>query len=230
MAFELKDTVPWGRTLEEYRNMFNLTDSELNQRIISFGDGPASFNSEMTVLYKSVLSIDPIYQFSKKELNNRINETKDIVMKQIRKNQNNFIWSSISNPEELEKIRMDTMSNFIADFENGKKENRYKAHELPNTLNYDNKSFDLGLSSHFLILYSKLGLEFHIKSISEMLRVCKEIRIFPLLNLNAEEPEILDKVCKHFKQNFEINIIPVNYEFQKGGNKMLVIKTGNTNA
>ena len=47
MAFELKNTVPWGRTLEEYSNMFNLTASDINKRIISFGDGPASFNCEM---------------------------------------------------------------------------------------------------------------------------------------------------------------------------------------
>lgn len=64
MAFELKGTVPWGRNLEEYKKMFNLTDSEINKRIISFGDGPASFNCEMTQKNKSVISIDPIYQFS----------------------------------------------------------------------------------------------------------------------------------------------------------------------
>tara|TARA_A100001015_G_scaffold301243_1_gene387811 strand:- start:2516 stop:2731 length:216 start_codon:yes stop_codon:yes gene_type:complete len=47
MPFELKNTVPWGRTLKEYQNIFNLTESDLDKEIISFGDGPPSFNSEM---------------------------------------------------------------------------------------------------------------------------------------------------------------------------------------
>ncbi len=68
MAFELKDVVPWGRNLDEYINMFGLTDFDLNKRIISFGDGPASFNCEMTNLNRKVISLDPIYQFSKSEV------------------------------------------------------------------------------------------------------------------------------------------------------------------
>lgn len=68
MAFELKNVVPWGRNLEEYSRFFNLTDSDLKSQIISFVDGLASFNFEMTKLNQKVISLDPIYQFSKKEL------------------------------------------------------------------------------------------------------------------------------------------------------------------
>jgi hypothetical protein len=82
MAFELKNVVPWGRSLEEYIKIFKLTDSDLNSKIISFGDGPASFNSEMTKLDKRVVSLDPIYQFTKAELKQRIDETKETVIEQ----------------------------------------------------------------------------------------------------------------------------------------------------
>jgi len=77
MAFKLENVVPWGRNLDEYRNMFHLTDSDLNKNIVSFGDGPASFNYEMMKLNLKVISLDPIYQFSKDELQQRIIETKD---------------------------------------------------------------------------------------------------------------------------------------------------------
>lgn len=224
MPFELKNTVPWGRTLEEYRNIFNLTETDLDKQIISFGDGPASFNSEMKKLKKSVTSIDPIYQFGKSDLENHIKETKDVVMEQMRNNQNNFVWTSISNVDELERIRMNAMSVFIEDFEDGLSEKRYIHHELPNKLELGDNKFELGLSSHFLVLYSKLGLEFHIKSISEMLRLCKEIRIFPLLNLNAEKSEVLDDIIEYFENEYEVEIETVNYEFQKGGNEMMKIK------
>lgn len=224
MAFELKNVVPWGRNLEEYSKIFKLTDSDLNSRVISFGDGPASFNSEMTQLGKKVVSLDPIYQFTKVELKQRIDETKETVMEQMRTNQEKFVWKSIKNVDELEQIRMGAMSNFVNDFELGKEQQRYVHHELPNSTKYDTLEFDLGLSSHFLILYSQLGLDFHIQSITEMLRISKEIRIFPILNLNAAKSEVLEDIITHFNSDFDVSIKSSEYEFQKNGNEMLVIK------
>ena len=224
MAFELKNVVPWGRNLEEYIQIFKLTDSDLKSKIISFGDGPASFNSEMTKLGKTVVSLDPIYQFTENELKQRIAETKETVIEQMKANQENFVWKNIKNVSELEQIRMHAMTNFLDDFEAGKKQERYIYHELPNPTKYNNLEYDLGLSSHFLILYSQLGIDFHIQAITEMLRICREIRIFPILNLNATKSEVLDDIIIHFDTNFIVNIESSNYEFQKGGNKMLVIK------
>lgn len=224
MAFELKNVVPWGRSLEEYIKIFKLTDSDLNSRIISFGDGPASFNSEMIKLDKMVVSLDPIYQFTKAELKQRIDETKETVIEQMRANQGNFVWKNIKNIDELEQIRMGAMANFIDDFEIGKEQQRYIYHELPTQTKYNSQEFDLGLSSHFLILYSQLELDFHIQSISEMLRICKEIRIFPILNLNATKSEVLEDIIAHFNSDFIVTIESSDYEFQKNGNEMLVIK------
>ena len=224
MAFELNKVVPWGRNLEEYSRVFNLTDFDFKSRIISFGDGPASFNSEMTKLNRKVISLDPIYQFTKEELTQRIAETKEAILEQTRSNQSNFVWTNILSIQDLEHIRMNAMNLFIEDYCLGKIEKRYIFHELPYPTNYSNLSFDLGLSSHFLILYSQLGLEFHIQSIAEMLRICKEIRIFPILNLNAFKSEVLDGIIEYFQTDFMISLDFVDYEFQKGGNQMLKIK------
>lgn len=116
------------------------------------------------------------------------------------------------------------MTEFLSDFELGKTQGRYIFHELPNKTHFDNLSFDLGLSSHFLILYSQLGLDFHIASLTEMLRLCQEIRIFPILNLNAKRSEILDDLINYFQTDFAIDVVTVDYEFQKGGNEMLTIR------
>lgn len=224
MAFELKHTVPWGRNLDEYKSMFSLTDSDLDKRIISFGDGPASFNCEMNGLNKSVVSIDPVYRFSADQLKRRIKKAKDIVIEQTKNNLENFVWTKIKNIEELEKIRLSAMGNFLQDFEVGKREGRYVNHEMPNKTKFDDLTFDLGLSSHFLILYSQLGLDFHISSMTEMLRISKAIRIFPVLNLDAKKSELLDDLIKHFETSFIVDIEKVDYEFQKKGNEMLTIK------
>lgn len=224
MAFELNSVVPWGRNFDEYKRMFNLNGSDLNKKIISFGDGPSSFNFEMYKLNRKVISLDPIYQFTKDELKQRIAETKDTVLEQTKANHHNFVWTNFKNIEDLERIRMNAMNNFIGDFDLGKTQERYIFHELPNPTTYLDLSFDLGLSSHFLVLYLQLGLGFHIKSIAEMLRVCKEIRVFPLLNLNAAKSEVIDGIIAYFQTDFFISMDPVDYEFQKGGNQMLVIK------
>ena len=224
MAFELKNVVPWGRNLDEYQRMFNLKEADLNKQIISLGDGPASFNFEMLKQNHKVVSLDPIYQFSKKELLQRIAETKETIVEQTKANQSNFVWTNIKSVEELESIRMEAMNNFLEDFELGKNQGRYVYHELPNLTKFSDLSFEIGLSSHFLILYSQLGLEFHLQSIAEMLKICKEIRIFPILNLDAATSEVLDGVVKHFENKFLVKIETVDYEFQKGGNQMLKIQ------
>lgn len=224
MAFELKNVVPWGRNLKEYKSMFKLTDADLNKRMISIGDGPASFNHEMTRLSKSVVSLDPIYQFTESELTQRIEETKDIVIEQMSKNKDNFIWTNFKDIEELESVRLSAMNDFLKDFEIGKKEKRYVTHSMPEKTSFPDLTFELGLSSHFLVLYSQLGLEFHIQSINEMLRIAKEIRIFPLLNLDAKKSELVDDLIAHFQTDYIVQIEKVDYEFQKNGNEMLTIK------
>ncbi|RKD89841.1 SAM-dependent methyltransferase [Mangrovibacterium diazotrophicum] len=224
MPFELKQTVPWGRTLAEYKSLFSLTESDLDKRIISFGDGPASFNKEMTAQNKQVVSIDPIYRFSASDLRQRIAETKDVVLKQTRNNLDNFVWTKIRNIDELERTRLSAMNDFLEDFENGRKSGRYINHELPNQTVFEDQSFDLALSSHFLILYAQLGFEFHRASITEMLRVAREIRIFPILDLDAQKPALLHELIHHFEKDFLVHIEKVDYEFQKGGNEMLILK------
>ena len=224
MKFELEKVVPWGRNLKEYQEIFNLSNDDLDKNIISFGDGPASFNSELNYLGKKCTSIDVIYQFSETELKERFEVVKEQVMKQVRNNTKNFVWKNIKTPDELEIIRVKSMSDFLNDFSKGKKEGRYIYHSLPEKLNFEKRTFDLGLSSHFLLLYPKLGIDFHIKSINEMLRLCKEIRIFPILNLNAKKSEMLDDVITHFEKKYIVKIEKVKYEFQKGGNEMLTLK------
>ena len=73
MAFHLDSVVPWGRNLEEYRLMFRLSDEDMKKKIAGFGDGPASFNIEATKQGYSVTSFDPIYCFSKSDIQSVMN-------------------------------------------------------------------------------------------------------------------------------------------------------------
>jgi hypothetical protein len=91
---ELKSIVPWGRSFEEYKKMFSLSDADLKKKILGCGDGPASFNAELTALGGNVISIDPVYQFDASSLKARIDEAYNEVMPQAHTNKDKYIWES----------------------------------------------------------------------------------------------------------------------------------------
>lgn len=224
MAFILNDVVPWGRNLTEYRQMFRLDDNDMTKKIAGFGDGPASFNCEANRLGYAVTSFDLIYQFSKEELEQRIEEVRVVVMQQMKENKDNYVWKNIRSLEELENIRMSAMRLFLEDYENGLQEKRYICHALPDKLPYPDNSFDIGLSSHFLLMYTSLGYDFHIKSMTEMLRVCREIRVFPIVDLDANKTDLIKDVIDYLRRDYKVEIVKTDYEFQKGANNLLVVK------
>lgn len=225
MGFTLDKVVPWGRSFDEYVRMFHLSAADLQLCILGCGDGPAEFNSELSRAGGRVVSFDPIYVFNTAQIQSRVSETYQAVMSQIRLNQADYLWETIRSVEDLGKIRMSAMDGFLSDFETGKLEGRYIAGELP-FLPFENQSFDLALSSHFLFLYSEhLTAEFHLQSLREMLRVANEVRVFPVLTLDGKLSQYLDFVSAYLKEDgycAELKSVP--YEFQRGGNQMLVIK------
>ncbi|MBD2203930.1 SAM-dependent methyltransferase [Calothrix sp. FACHB-1219] len=222
---KLDNVVPWGRTLEEYKLMFALSDADLKKSILGCGDGPASFNAEMTELGYSVVSIDPIYEFAAQQIKQRVQETYESVITQVKQNSNNYIWKNFRNADELGYARLAAMEKFLSDYETGRKEGRYLPQSLPH-LELANNQFELCVCSHLLFLYSEqLSLDFHIASIDSLLTISPEVRIFPLLKLNCEISPYLEPVIQKFSnQGFDVQLQPVAYEFQKGGNQMLTIR------
>ena len=216
--------MPWGRTLEEYQLMFDLSEADLNAKILGCGDGPASFNVEMTKKGYSVVSIDPIYQFSTEQIKQRIQNTYELVISQVKQNPERYIWKNFRDADELGQARLAAMENFLVDYETGKDEGRYLSQLLPHLELADNQ-FELCLCSHLLFLYwERLSLEFHRASIYELLRISTEVRIFPLLKLNGEPSPYVDSMIQELSsQSFNVQIQPVAYEFQKGGNQMLKV-------
>jgi hypothetical protein len=149
--------------------MFALSDGDLAQRILGCGDGPASFNAELTRRGGSVVSVDPLYAHDADDISRRIEETFDKVIQATRKNTNEFIWEHIGSVDELGKVRMNAMRDFLSDYPRGKIDGRYLPESAP-SLSFPDDTF--ALSSHFLFLYSDhLDLEFHIDTITELCRI-----------------------------------------------------------
>jgi SAM-dependent methyltransferase len=224
MAFSLEDIVPWGRSYAEYLAMFNLGEAELARRILGCGDGPAGFNAGLSQRGGQVVSVDPVYAFDAGQIEARIAAVYPTVLAQARANREDFVWEAIASVEHLGAIRMEAMNCFLADFAAGKRQGRYLTSALP-VLPFPDQAFDLALCSHLLFLYSAhFDLEFHLQALLEMLRVAKEARIFPVLQLDGAPSPYIGPVCERLAAaGFACALQGVAYEFQRGGNQMLRI-------
>ena len=229
--FTLQQVVPWGRSFDEYSRMFGLSGRDLSLRILGCGDGPASFNAEATRRGAAVISCDPIYGWDAAQIRERITATYDEIIDQTRRNVDEFVWDTIPSVDELGRVRLAAMEEFLDDYGRGKAEGRYVEAELPR-LPFADSSFDLALCSHLLFLYSlQLDEEFHRSSIRELCRIAHEVRIFPLIELGGQRSSHVDRNIAALRAaGHDAFIEDVPYEFRRGGNQMLRIRTSRSGA
>ena len=222
MSFHYKDIVPWGRSFDEYLDMFNLSEDDLARDIVDVGGGPASFNARMHQRGTPIISVDPIYQYSEAELRQRIQETYKDIVTQAFQNRNKFVWTRFSSVGELVAFRRQTMEAFCQDFETGRQQGRYVVEALPN-LPFSDRQFDLVLSAHLLFFYSaNRDLAFHLGAVRELLRIGNEVRIFPLVDVNnSVSPFLLPVIRELEKDGIASSVETVPYHLQKTGNEML---------
>jgi hypothetical protein len=224
LTFRLRDVVPWGRSYDEYLRMFALGDAELRSTILGCADGPASFNAEATRRGARVVSCDPLYHCNADAVRARIATTFDEVLEQTRVNRDAFVWNSIGSVEELGAVRRAAMTAFLEDYAAPRSKRRYLAAALP-ALPFSDDAFDLALCSHFLFLYSELfGAEFHVAAVRELCRAAAEVRIFPLLSLDGHFSPWVEAVRAGLDTGFVVSLETVPYEFQRGGNQMMLIR------
>jgi hypothetical protein len=225
MPFTLDQVVPWGRSFDEYVDMFALTPADLSTRILGCGDGPAAFNASFTRQGGRVISIDPLYQFPGQAIRDRVTAIAPMMLEQTSKNRDEFVWTRFASPQTLLQARLAAMDDFLCDYELGLKQARYLPAALP-ALPFPDHHFDLALCSHFLFLYSPhFDAPFHLQSLRELCRVAREARIFPLLELGSKTSRHLHTVTDQLRSlGYQVTLETVNYELQKTGNQMMRIK------
>lgn len=172
-----------------------------------------------------VVSVDPLYHCSAEQIRERGRSAYRTIIEQPVANQSAYVWAEIPSPQDLGRIRIETMHEFLTDFELGKSEGRYLPHQLPQ-LPFGDDEFDLALCSHLLFTYSQqLSAEFHRQAMLEMCRVATEVRVFPLLDHSGRPSPHVDSVRRCLKESgYQSAIQPVDYEFQRGASQMLVAR------
>lgn len=216
--------VLWGNHLNEYRDMFDLSEENLNMSLLEYGCGLSAFNAEMHAiqheLSKPIVSFDPLFALDKTLLSLKATSMMEDLIQELQKKQDQFDFSQYGHFETFITARRDGVAEFLADYETGHAEKRY----LPltdKTLPCHDFQFEFALSSHYLFLGNE-DLAFHLDVIRELARVAKEVRIFPLIDGTGQPSALLGPVLLGLQQaGYGAEVRKVDYHLYPKGNAML---------
>lgn len=213
-----------SRSLAEYRAMFGLTDGDLRRRMLDCPGGAASLTAEVNSGGGDATACDPVYAGSTaEELAILTQVDTDRANCYVRAHPEQYRWDVFVDPDEHHRSRRTAGARFAAD--RRAHPERYVPGALPD-LPFGESEFDLVLSSHLLFTFAdRLDYAFHHAGVLELMRVTRtELRIFPLLAMGATVPyPHLEQLRTELaKAKVTTRIVEVDYEFQVGGNQMLV--------
>ena len=218
--FNLGGIVPWGRRFDEYEAFFALSDVATSTRIVDVGGGPASFAREAAARGFRVTAVDPIYQAAPQAIRDQFEVTAKAMRAGMVAAAYRFNWNFYGSEERVHQRRREALDLFLEDFVQNNA--RYVTGSLPH-LPFGDGQFDIALSSHLLFLYGDdLDGAFHLAAMRELLRVAREVRVFPLVNLDGRPSSHLPVVMRALAaEGYVPQLQDVDFEFQIGATKML---------
>lgn len=216
----------WAHSLSEYRLMFDLSDAELDKKLLDCAAGVGSFGAEMMAEGKRVVACDELYRLPLVELKPSVEAGINAMLESIKQMPGRFLWKKQPSLEKLREYREEVAKKFIADYQIGREDHRYRSEMLP-VLSFQAHSFDIALCSHFLFVTQALDLNFHVAAIKKMCQVAEEARIFPLLDPMGEVSTMMGPVIAALQsEGYGTEIRQVDYALQKDGNAMLRVWAG----
>jgi len=212
-----------GRTFEEYSRMFDLDSEHLDGwSVLDCGAGPSSFTATSRQVRIETTAVDPAYSRSVSELESLCREAVERTHEQLREKSGMFVWEEYDSVETRVRYLRAAFERFLADYVSHS--TRYIAGELPD-LPFESNSFDLALSGNFLFLYDdRVEIDMHLDALSELARVAREVRLFPLASLAGERSSSVEPAVDHLRSSgYGVEFRTVPYEFQSGVTEMLVV-------
>jgi len=218
----MRKLVLWGHHVSEYQEMFDVSDASLQTNLLEYGCGASAVNTELHQDGTSVVSVDPLFALSKPELIQKVTEDFDERVEQVLADQTQFNVENYGGIDAFLASRREGIDAFFADYNAGIEEGRYKA-LVDGALPFENFSFDLALSSHYLFANAADdAVARHVAIIQDLARVAKEVRIFPLIERAGTPSALLGPVLLGLQQaNFGTEVREVSCALYPEGNAML---------
>jgi hypothetical protein len=210
-----------ARSFDEYRAMFTITDADLTGAVLDCPGGGSSFTAQASATGMMALAADPVYARPAEEVGRLAVAETQRGSAHTAAGADRYVWDYYGDIDGHAAIRRASAEIFATDI--AARPDRYVPAALPE-LPFTADRFDLVLSSHFLFTYAdRLDARFHLAALRELYRVSRgEVRIFPLLEQGGRAvPHLVDEVLA--EPDIPCCVRPVDYEFQRGGNQMLVL-------
>lgn len=218
-----EEIIVTSRSFAEYCAFFGLDEESLPARILDAAAGASSFIAEVSPLVERAVAVDPAYEDRETTLA-RARAGLAAGTQLVDAHSGHFVLDWYGSAERRAEMRHAALARFADDFE-GRPEH-YVGSRLP-ALPFETDSFDLALCSHLLFTWAThLDEAFHRAALTELLRVAREVRVFPLALQGTGAPvSFLDSLREAIERDLgaSTEVVGVPYEFQRGVNQMLVI-------
>ncbi len=217
--------VLWGHQLSEYQDMFDLPQAALSMRFLEFQSGVSSFQADMREQAAHLVSYDSWFELNKQALQHTAELSFVERLSQISQRAEELDFSCCGGSlDQLVLNRREGMTKFFQDYEPGHAEGRY-LFAAQSRLPFSDFFFDYALSAHhFFSASAPQSLDYHVKTLEELARAAKEVRIFPLVDGQGVPSAILGPVILALQhKNYGIEVRDVAYHLQPRGNAMLRI-------
>lgn len=189
-------TVVNALSLNDYKEIFCLSEQDLALSIVDYQASFATFNAEMWQQQKRVVSCDHFYQ-------------------------NSLEWLTHYAEQHFSAIDFKHAQCMLNDFVEGTQEGRY----VSNCTQLTDQQFDLAVCANYLFMVNPQDVDFQVKEISNLCRIASEARIFPLLDDKGKNSGILPAVMLQLQQQgYVLEVKDVGYQFQDYGHVMLRVK------
>lgn len=223
-SLDVGDYLITSRSLAEYLAMFGL--GEPRGRILDCPGGASSFAAEATTATAAtadVVAVDPMYHLSATDLAERVRTDIARAAAWTTATVGRYNWTFYGGPEGHTRMRTESSERFTRDLLEHPE--RYVPGVLP-ALDFADDEFDLVLSSHLLFTYAdRLDFAFHLAALSELARVGRQVRVFPLIDqAGGDRSALVDRLREALSGNgIRSEIRHVDFEFQLGADQMLVL-------
>jgi hypothetical protein len=221
----LGEIIVSSRPYDEYRAMFGLSDREiLAGPVLDCPGGTGPFGAAVRARGGEAVSADPAYALPLEELVARTQAGLDHGIRYLEENRDSYVWTFFSSLDDLRRRRAAALDDFARDF--ARPDARYVVAALPD-LPFADRAFRLALSGYLLFAYpDHLDEAAHERALRELLRVVRdEVRLFPLIDTAYVRYPAIDDLRRRLDAGgVESEVRRVDYEFQRGGNEVLVLQ------
>lgn len=221
------DIIVTARPFDEYAAMFHLTDDDLLAGpVLDCPAGASGFAAGARALGADVTAVDPEYRVSHDDLMLRARRDTEFGNRYVRDTEDTYAWGFFRDVDDHLARRMAALDAF--DVDRRGHPHRYVTGALPD-LPFDDGAFRMAVSSHLLFVYpDHFGYGDHLRCMRELVRVVThEVRIFPLVDTTTAPWPHLARLREDLAADgVSSEVHPVEYEFIRRGDEMLVLRPG----